>query len=71
MHKVERQLQQVLKNLGKWPSHPAVIQPVKTTIDKFLSNSFQDCRLIAARKLSWPVFALGSHIKHSYLLKGD
>ena len=71
MHTVERQLQQVLKNLGKWPSHPAVIQPVKSTINRVLANGFQDCRQIAARKLSWPVFALGSHIMHSYLLKGD
>ena len=71
MHTVERQLQQVLKNLGKWPSHPAVIQPVKTTTNRVLTNGFQDCRQIATWKLSWPVFALGSHIMLCYLLKAD
>ena len=68
---VEKQLQQVLKNLGKWSSYPAVIQPVKTTVNQVLANGFQDCWLIAARKLSWPVFAFSSQNTQSYLLKED
>ena len=43
-----------------------VIQPIKTTncllSNQVLANGFRDCGQIAAKKLSWPVFALVIHI---------
>ena len=47
-------------------SNPGKIQPIKTTncllSNQVLANGFRDCRQIAAKKLSWPVFALFIHI---------
>ena len=55
-------------------SNPGVIQPIKTTncllLNQVLVNGYQDCGQIAAKKLSWHVFALVV-LTHSYLLKGE
>ena len=47
-------------------SNPGMIQPIETTnsllLNQVLANGFRDCGQVAAKKLSWPVFAFVIHI---------